>query len=122
MHKIKNCMACYYKCPVNNFVFLVNKFLQRDELNNEYTRSFLFCSTTCVNNFKKDFITEDENGYEYYNEVEYDKCDRCIFQMMNIVDKYKEERRQIKIKELAKINEASHMPEVEPISKVARLN
>lgn len=116
-------MACYYKCPVDNFVFLVRKYLQRDPLNHEYTRTFLFCSTTCLHNFNKEFITEDENGYEYYNEVEYDKLDRCTLQMKDIVDKYKEERRHIKMKELAKNSEEpSHMPDVEPISKAARLN
>ncbi len=116
-------MACYYKCPVNNFVFLVRDVLQRDELNNEYTRSFLFCSTTCFNNFKKDLITEDENGYEYYNEVAFDKLNRCIVQMMEIVEQYKEKRRQIKMKENEKIRaEPSYMPDVEPVTKLARLN
>ncbi len=116
-------MACYYKCPVNNFVFLVREVLQRDELNNEYTRSFLFCCTTCFNNFKKDLITEDENGYEYYNEVAFDRFDRCIWQMMENVNKYKEKRRRIKINIQERINnEPSYMPDVEPISKASRLN
>jgi hypothetical protein len=116
-------MACYYKCPVNNFVFLVHQVLQRDSLNHEYIRKFSFCSTTCFNNFKKNLITEDEDGYEYYNEVKNNEFKYCIWQMMEIVNKYKEKRRQIKMKVQELIhNEPSYMPNVEPISKAARLN
>ncbi len=83
-------MACHYNCPVDNFVFLVHNVLQRDHIGMEYIRRFLFCSSTCKQNFKKDFTTVDENGYEYYNKVESCHYNYCPMMMMDDVDAYKQ--------------------------------
>ncbi len=106
-------MTCFYKCHVNNFVFLIHHVLQRDPLNNEYIRRFQFCSTTCLHNFKKDFTTEDENGYIYYNEVVYDKLNRCHIMMMEMVEEYKKKQR------IQKLNEDNSLS---PPAKMSRLN
>ena len=111
-------MPCFYKCIENNFVYLIHTVLQRSNLA-EHTRTFLFCSTECLDNFKREFITEDEDGCEYYNKVENDNHndDRwCLFQMMEIVEKYKNKCKKAKMMKMQQIDDNT----VEPPAKMIK--
>ncbi len=104
--------TCHYNCTNTNYVFLVFKALHRNELNIEYIRTHLFCSSECLHRFKKECISEDENGCEYYNEISNSKYDFCYFQMKEKVDNYKKQRLLIKHSQV----------NGEPPMKLARVN
>jgi hypothetical protein len=89
-------MACFYKCPKNNYVYLAHTVLQRSELN-EHIRKFLFCSNECLHKFQDEFTTVDKDGCEYYNKVEDDPYDRCPVHMMEVVREHKKQCKAIKI-------------------------
>ena len=91
-------MACFCKCPDNKLAYMSHYILHRDTYGFEYTKSYIFCNPECLEFFKKNYTTEDENGYEYYNEIIDNTREVCPVLMIEIVNEYKKQQRILKSK------------------------
>jgi hypothetical protein len=88
-------MACFRKCPNNNLALMCYTILQKDSLGCEYTKIYLFCSNECLEYFKQNYTTEDENGYEYFNEIVEMKYPICPTVIIDLVAEYKRCRKYL---------------------------
>ncbi len=82
-------MACFRKCQDNNSIYICYTILHKDTFGCEYTKMYLFCSNECLEYFKKNYTTKDENNYEYFNEIIDNEHNKCPLLILNLVAEYK---------------------------------
>ncbi len=82
-------MACFRKCPDNNLAYISYDILQIDTNGCEYIKTYLFCSKECLDFFRANYTRQDENSYEYFNEIVDNTREVCPMLMIDIVNNYK---------------------------------